>query len=104
VTVADSAAFELVCEELEQRSSLGRLEARGTVRLALKQAGLDAAKVMVQQMTVVLREVLPRELETRGLGDPASLCEALAERLSGLDLDADIGDTPEAVFGRLAPS
>ncbi|HBZ69398.1 MAG TPA: hypothetical protein DEP35_06565 [Deltaproteobacteria bacterium] len=102
--MGDSTIFDLVSDELEQRSSLSRLEARGTVRLALKEAGLDAATVTVEQMTVVLRKVLPRELKTRNVGDPAGLCEALAGRLSGLKLDSKIGQTPEAVFARLAPS
>jgi hypothetical protein len=102
--VADSAAFEFVCQELEQRSSLSRLEARGTVRLALKEAGLDAAIVTVEQMTVVLREVLSHELAARGLSDPGAICGALEESLSGVDLASDLGETPEAVFARLASS
>ncbi len=36
-----ASIFELVAEELEQRTDLAKLEARGTVRLALK-ANCDA--------------------------------------------------------------
>jgi hypothetical protein len=39
--MADSASFDLVCEVLERDTSLERLEARGTVRLALKQTTLE---------------------------------------------------------------
>ena len=102
--MADSAVFDLVSDELQQRSSLSRLEARGTVRLALKEAGLDPAKVTVQQMTVVLRKVLPGELKNRRVSDPAALCEAVAERLSNLALDPEVSQTPEAIFARLASS
>ena len=40
--MTDSAAFGLVCEEIERITQLSRLEARGTVRLAMKEAGGDA--------------------------------------------------------------
>jgi hypothetical protein len=45
--MADSKAFTTLCEELERASSLDRLEARGTVRLALKQAAyaLDSTTI-----------------------------------------------------------
>ena len=100
--MGESAVFDLVSDELEQRSSLTRLEARGTVRLALKEAGLDPVTVTVPQMTVVLRKLLPRELKTRGVKDPQAYCEALLERLSSVKLDAGEAQTPEAVFARLA--
>lgn len=102
--MAGAAVLGLVSDALEQESSLSRLEARGTVRLALKAAGLDAAKVTVQQMAVVLRKVLPRELETRRVSDAEALCESLADRLSGLEPDSESSQTPEAIFARLAPS
>jgi hypothetical protein len=102
--VADASLLDVVSAELERRSSLGRLEARGTVRLALKAAGLDAAAVTVQQMAVVLRRVLAGELAARRVADPGALCEALAEHISGLELDPQASQTPEAVFARLAPS
>jgi hypothetical protein len=68
---AESAAFDRTCEELEERTDLDRLEARGTVRIALKGAGLDGASVDPAQMAIVLRKVLPSELETRGIADGA---------------------------------
>ena len=48
--MADSNAFTTLCEKLEQSSTLDRLEARGTVRLSLKQAGLEAASVSASQL------------------------------------------------------
>jgi hypothetical protein len=102
--MADTSVFDLVCGELEQRSTLSRLEARGTVRLALKEAGLDPASVGAQQMRVVLEKVLPRELQTRRIADAAGICASLVQRLSGLAPEAASGQTPEAIFGRLASS
>jgi hypothetical protein len=97
--MADSAAFELVCEVLERDTSLDRLEARGTVRLAIKSAGLEARSVTPDQMAVVVKNLLSRELETRGV-DGDAVCAGLEGQLGGLEV-SDVADTPEAVFSRL---
>jgi hypothetical protein len=98
--MTDSPVFECVCEVLERSSSLDRLESLGTVRLALKQAGLEARTVTTSQMTVVLEKVLPEELTSRGVGDADSLLgevvNALATVASGVQ-----HDSPESVFARL---
>ena len=96
----DSAAFAAVSSEIERNTDLDRLEARGTVRLALQQAGLDAASVTPGQMAVVLERVLPGELEGRGVRDPAPLCGRIASSLADLPEQA-APDTPDAVFQRL---
>jgi len=101
--MADSPAFEYVCSELEARSSLDRLAARGTVRLALKAAGLDAHSVTPAQLGVVLDKILPAELEARGIQVPASLGAELRAGLERLDPDVP-AETPETVFARLGGS
>lgn len=98
--MANSEAFDYVCEQLERRTSLDRLQARGTVRLALKEAGLDAAGVTPDQMKVVLDKVLPAELAARGIEEPESHCAALAAGIEGLAA-APAGESPDAVFARL---
>ena len=98
--MADSAAFDFACAELERSTSLDRLEARGTVRIALKQAGLEARSVMPDQMQVVVEKVLPAELSTRGIENPEAICSALAAGLAGVD-GGSAGETPDAVFARL---
>lgn len=99
--MADNAVFGFVCEQLETRSGLDRLAARGTVRIALKQAGLDAANVTPHQMSVVIAKVLPGELTTRGIANAQSVCDALAQRTAQL-AGSDASETPEAIFRRLA--
>lgn len=101
--MADSAAFELICTTLERRTELDRLQARGTVRLALREAGLDARAATVEQMRVVVDRVLPRELEARGVADADGLC---ADLVVGLDdvVDEAPAETPETVFQRLGGS
>jgi len=97
--MADSAAFDFVCRELEDRSSLDRLEARGTVRLALKQAGLDARTVTPEQIAVVVDRVLPGELASRGIESPDVLCQRISSGVARVSGDASV-ETPDAVFER----
>lgn len=98
--MADSNAFTTLCEELESSSTLDRLEARGTVRLALKQAGLEAGAVTPSQLSVVVEKILPKELTARGIERSDSICSALASTLKAMP-DEDAGESPEAVFKRL---
>ena len=96
-------SFAHVCDALESRTTLNRLEARGTVRLALKEAGLDASSVTARQMSVVVERILPGELQSRGIGDTDSICRDLAISLASLPSD-EASETPESVFGRLGES
>jgi hypothetical protein len=94
------SAFEHACETLERLTPLSRLEARGTIRIALKDAGLDPASVKAAELTVVARRVLPKELAARGVADAESICEQLFGDLAGIQ-DSGSADTPESVFARL---
>ena len=100
--MADAPAFDWVCNELEQQTSLDRLEARGTVRIALKVAGLDARSLTPDQMKVVLEKLLPKELESRGVSDSEGVCRVLASGIASLDGGDSGVETPEEVFRRLA--
>jgi hypothetical protein len=99
--VADSAAFDFVCEQLQNETSLDRLEARGTVRLALKQAGLEARSVTPDQMKVVVEKVLPAELDSRGIENGAGVCQKVGTGLAGVDAGSAGGEAPDEVFRRL---
>ena len=98
--------FEFVAAELKKRSDLEDLEARGTIRLALKSSGLTAGEVTKKQMTVVIDQVMPRELRVRGVEDPEAVCRELSEAILGLEVDEDesAGASPEDVFRRLSRS
>ena len=101
--MAGSQAFEWLCEALEAHSSLERLEARGTVRIALKEAGLEARTVTPSELCVVVQRILPRELRQRGVTGETSLCERFAAGLRSLDAGPAraASDTPDAIFRRL---
>jgi len=98
--MADSPVFECVCEVLQRASSLDRLESRGTVRLALKQAGLEARSVTASQMTVVIEKVLPEQLASRGVENTDHLLREATSALAAIESGAQ-QDSPEAVFARL---
>jgi hypothetical protein len=102
--MADSSVFDWLCDGLESATDFDRLEARGTVRIALKLAGLEAKSLSTDHAKVVLKRVMPAELEARGVAGAASICSNLVRRLDSLPKsDPHIADnTPEAVFTRLA--
>jgi hypothetical protein len=98
--MADAEAFDFVCNQIESRSGLDRLAARGTVRIALKQGGLDPRSVTPEQMAVVVERVLAAELANRGIAHSPQLCGEIATRVRALATQS-AGETPDAVFRRL---
>ena len=100
--MAESQVFDWVCDLLERETLLNRLEARGTVRLAMREAGLAPKSVTVDQIAVVLEKLLPQELEARSIPDGEAICKRLAEEIRGKDFgEATDLDSPEAIFRRL---
>ena len=101
--MADSASFTTVCDHLQRATGLERPAARGTVRLALKEAGLDPETVTAEQMAVVTEKVLPAELEALRISDVDGHCRAIRGRLKRLGTtEGGADNSPEAVFERLA--
>src|SRR5687768_1394780 len=98
--MADSAAFEAACACLEKSSSLTNLEARGTIRLALKAAGFEAKTASPQVVGAVVRRLLPAELRSRRVDDPEAICTKIALALEGMTAEP-ARSTAEAVFERL---
>jgi hypothetical protein len=98
--------FEFVAAELKKRSDLEDLEARGTIRLALKSSGLTAREVTREQMVVIIDQVMPRELRVRGVENPEGVCGELALAVKGFEAEngESDGSSPEDVFRRLSRS
>ncbi len=99
--MATTPAFEWLCDQVEAETAIDRLAARGTVRIALKQGGLEAASAEPDQIAVVLSRVLPPELSGRGVEDAEGLCRRLTARLQEIPDCPGTPDSPEAVFARL---
>ena len=68
--------FDALAETLERETGFDRLAARGTLRLALRAAGLDPSARAGEWVDVVTR-LLGRELESRGVDQPEAVCEKL---------------------------
>ena len=94
-----SPAFAWTCSQIERVTTLSELVARGTVRLALKQAGLEAQSVSGDVMAIVLREILPRELAARAVANAPKLCGEIAQRIRAQNFAG--GDAVLDVFQRL---
>jgi hypothetical protein len=101
-----STIFDFVAEEIERQTELAKLEARGTVRLALKEAGFDANRITTEQMAVVLERVMPGELSSRGVENADSICSSLAVSIKEFKnaVEEHGSASPESVFARLAGS
>jgi hypothetical protein len=98
-----SDLFDFVAEKLEQGSALDRLEARGTLRIACKEAGLEPKTLTPEQIQVVLERVLPGELEQRAVADASGVCASLAQKVADAPEGQweQSGDVDE-IFKRLA--
>ena len=96
--------FDFTAERLEHHTSLDRLEARGTLRIAIKSAGLTAKSVTAGQLCVVFEKLMPDELEKRDVSDAASVCNAVIDDLVNSPTPADEAPATDldAIFGRLA--
>ncbi len=99
-----STLFDLAAERLEHHTSFSRLEARGTVRLALKEAGLDPKRLTARELSVVFDKVMVTELQARGVRDAAQACRRVMEDVSSLQKaeDARSASHPDEAFRRLA--
>jgi hypothetical protein len=98
--------FDVAAERLEESSDMDRLEARGTLRLALKDAGLDVQNLTIPQLQAVFEKLMPRELEARGVTDAAATCKAAMNDIASAVSTADLADSnsPDEIFKRLGRS
>jgi hypothetical protein len=71
------------------------------MRLALMEAGLVVIAVTLAELAVVITRVLPIELESRGVANAPSVCEALRSAIDSRLSHSPIKDRPDAVFQRM---
>ena len=98
--------FDIAAERLEETSDMDRLEARGTLRLAVKEAGLDVQNLTIPQLQAVFEKLMPRELEARGVADAAATCNAVMKDIASAASTADLAtsNSPDEIFKRLGGS
>ena len=96
-----SPAFTFAADQLGASSSLNNLEARGTIRIAIKQAGLEAHNITALQMCTVFERIIPKELRARGI-EGADLCKRIILGLNHVDDGQSKDSSPDAIFRHLA--
>ena len=98
--------FDFATERLEQLTSLDRLAARGTLRLALKASGLSPTGLRAEQLRVVLEKVLPDELEKCGVDGALGVCSEVATALANVSAGEETSGSTDAdeIFRRLGGS
>ena len=96
-----SDVFEWAADALDRHSQLSRNEARGIIRLALKEAGIEPKLVNKSQMLVVVQKLLARVLVRVRVEDATEVCRRIADDLKTAELASPILHTPEDIFSRL---
>jgi hypothetical protein len=96
--------FDFAAERLEQHTSFERLEARGTLRIALKAAGIEPQNLTGAQLQVVFEKVMPGELDSRGVSDVRDVCAAVLADVGSAGGGAENASAanPDEIFRRLA--
>ena len=98
--------FDVAAERLEAGAKMERLAARGTLRLAVKEAGLDAQNLTLPQLRAVFQKLMPKELEARGVSDAEATCRAMMDQIARSADANDIASPtlPDEIFKRLGGS
>jgi len=94
--------FDWVSHAVETETSLSRLEARGALRLALKDAGVVPERATRREVEVVLKAVAPKHLHACSVRDAEAVCGRIltALRTAVVVEDAPGRESPEDVFRR----
>jgi hypothetical protein len=100
----DTTIFDFGAERLRHHAELDRLTARGTLRIALKVAGLEPNNLTGAQLRVVFEKVMPGELESRGINNVPDVCAAVLADLSRAGSAAELASatSTDDIFRRLA--
>jgi len=95
--------FDIAAERLEESTDMDRLAARGTLRLALKEAGLDTQNFSLAQLRTVFERLMPKELEARGVPHGVAICSAVMNGVASIASTADLStaESPDEIFKRL---
>lgn len=99
--MADSVVFDFVAEELERTTNLDRLEARGMLRVVLRQALFDSKSLTVKQMQLVIDRLLAAHLCRCAVENPESVCEGLTRNLKAKGFGPSLAESPDEIFGRM---
>ena len=99
---APNPAFEQASELLATQSSLTGPQARGAIRLGLKDGGLDARDVTPAQLVVVFERLMPKRLRGQGLAPDAAddICRKIVIAVSAQGVSI-VQPAAASMFARL---
>lgn len=102
----ETSLFDVAAQKLERHTGFSQLEARGTLRIAVKSAGLDPKSLTPDELGAVFEKLMPGELEQRGVIDTAGACAAVMRDLENAPIAAtdSSSSNPDDIFSRLAKS
>lgn len=97
--MVESPVFSWVAERLEIRSKMTRLQARGTLRRLLKDAGLDGETLTRSEWQHVARQMLAESLRKQGI----TAVDDLVKQLLSIpeEIGKAKGDSALEIFRRL---
>ena len=97
-----SSAFMFACDTIAAKGGLSGPQARGAIRLALKDAGLDARTVLPREMAVVFEKMMRTRLVAQGIAAEQAdkLCREMASTLREMHTE-DRGTAAASMFDRL---
>lgn len=100
----ETSRFDVAAQKLEQHTGFSQLEARGTLRIAVKSAGLDPKSLTLGKLGAVFEKLMPGELERRGVSDIAGACAAVMRNLENVPIAAtdSSSSNPDDILHRLA--
>jgi hypothetical protein len=97
---AAPALFDVAAAGLAGLTALSSAEARGTLRLVCRDAGLRTDLVTLPKMRVLITRLLPREIAARGVGEPDAVCKRLLDQLEQAQV-APAPSDPAELFRRI---
>ncbi len=77
-----SPVFDWTGHAIQDHTGLEALQARGTLRFALKEGGLDPSSVTPHEMSAVIKQLLPKFLKKSGVDDADGVCVRLGIALN----------------------
>ena len=98
--------FDIAAESLEGATDMDRLAARGTLRIAVKEAGLDPHKLTVAQLQAVFEKLMPKALDASGVSNATAACQVVMDEIARSADASDIASSasPDDIFKRLGGS
>lgn len=99
-----ASVFELAARCLAESTGLSETEARGTLRFAMRDAGLRVELLTPAKAKVLLQRVVPRHLTARGHADAQAACDAAAEALAAQGPERPSVHPPDEMFRRVRES